>query len=282
MRVIVGDMRANELQSFAHVRSQIAILSAIQPQATPTAARGTPAFQSSSCAMSDHRRRHRSCSMRPPSGGCGNDLESLKRKLARLAKKLRDEQDDRSHYKRRCTKLENELSEAKGNPESDAEELRELKERLKLKDTLVVANNVDIRHMESQLKTFQTDLEQTRQSNDDLKKEKQKLEQKYQAAFASVKEGIRLLVKGFDNDPLDPGVNDKDALLVPGGSHAHSGGGNSDTDSLPEPASAPAALGPAPPVDAAHAAAAVVPSILPGNAAPAPVDPVVRMASETS
>ncbi len=223
--------------------------------------------------------------MRPPSGGCGNDLESLKRKLTRLSKKLRDEEDNRSHYKRRCTRLENDLSEAKGNLENDAEELRELKERLKIKDTLVVANNVDIRHMENQLKTLQAELEETRQSNDDLKQEKEKLKQKFQAAFASVKEGVRLLVKGFDYDPLDVGADDKsqDTLPMSGGDHTQSGGGNSDTDSLQEPVSAPAAFGPGAPVDATHAAAVAVPPILPGNAAPAPTDPVVaRVDSEPS
>ncbi len=234
--------------------------------------------------MSDRRgsRRGRS-TMRPPSSSnaSGNELDSLRRTLHHLKKRLAAEEDDNNEYRKQNAKFEDENVKLE-------DKLHDTNKRLKSSEALVRQLRVSKEALEvdsrTQRKGLQAELDEAQRMHIRQKDKYAKLAQQRESSLTIVNKACALL-KTLDEDD-DYMVDDKssqETLPMAAGVSNQSRGGSSDDESLPEPASAPAALGPASAVDAAHAAAAEVPPILPGNAAPAPIDPlVVRVAADAS
>ena len=223
--------------------------------------------------MSDRRRDRRSRSMRPPAGGHSSDVESLREKLSYLNKRLREEEKSRQiteedhdregkDWSRKKSKLEHELDKAR--------------QSVHCKNGLLEANDITIKDLRQQLATSQSDQEKLRKTNAKKDEENARLEQQLESLKRVGRKTARTLQTAFGlGDDQDVDVDDamsQDTLPVAARSCS------SEVDaSLPEPASAPAALGPVAPGDAAHAVAAVVPPVMPGDAALPPQidDPVI-------
>ncbi len=233
--------------------------------------------------MSGRRRSDRSRSMRPPASGHNGDLDSLRRKVSHLGKRLREEEHGRQvmdedhdreerEWSRKMSKLEHELNKAR--------------QCVKGKNGLLDANEITIQDLQKQLTASQSDQEKLRKTSAKKDEEKAILQQTLESFKRAGMKTVRALRTefGLDDDEYVEADDGDDKLsqdTLPMAAGAPRSG--SSDDDFPEPASTPAALGPAVPMDAAHVAAAAVPPILPGNAAPAPADPVVvRVASEPS